>query len=247
MRAPFDVGYVKLGVRTRRPYCGARLTPLHRRNRREWARQHQRWPLHRWHQVIFTDESKFQIDFNDRRHYVYRLRNERFADTCVREGDRFGGVHTMVWAWFTYHRKTRLVFLDNVRGAGARGVTAQRYIDDVLRPVVIPFIQRNPGLTLQQDNARPHRARLTTTFLQNNNIPVLPWPYMSPDMNPIEHAWAYMKRKLHGNNLRTVVELRNFIIREWDDLPQHFLQNLVRFMRRRCVALVNANGGHSRY
>jgi hypothetical protein len=43
---------------------------------------------------------------------------------------------------------------------------ARRYIDQVLTPEVIPFFARHgPGLTLQQDNARPHVARITTAHL----------------------------------------------------------------------------------
>jgi hypothetical protein len=33
----------------------------------------------------------------------------------------------------------------------------------------------------QQDNARPHTARVTMNYLEQNNINVLPWPYKSPD------------------------------------------------------------------
>lgn len=235
------------GIRARRPYCGARFTPVHIRNRLQWARLHRQWTLRRWQTVMFTDESKFHVDFNNRRQYVYRRRNERFADACVKERNHFGGASTMVWAGFTYHGKLRLVFLDNVRGARQRGITAQRYVDDVLRPVVIPFVQNNPGVTLQQDNARPHSARLTQAFLQQNNIHVLRWPSMSPDMNPIEHVWAYLKNKLQDNNIHTRIQLQNFLVREWAALPQRFLQKLVMSMRRRCVALIAANGRHTRY
>ena len=88
-----------------RPYCGSRLTPRHRRMCRDFARRHKRWPLQRWHSVLFTDECKFQ----DRRQYVYRRSNERFTDAYFKERDRFGGASTMVWAGFTYHRKMPLV------------------------------------------------------------------------------------------------------------------------------------------
>ena len=235
------------GIRARRPYCGSRLKRLQRRNRLQWARQHQRWPVQRWRQILFTDECKFQVDHNDRRQYVYRRRNERFADACVKERDRFGGANTMVWAGFSYDGRTRLVFLDRPRGAAGRGVTAQRYIQEVLRPVVVPFMQQNPGLVLQHDNAPPHAARMTTNFIQQQNIQTLPWPSMSPDMNPIENVWSYLKDKLMDNNLQTRQELRNFILREWNALPRNYLQGLVRSMRRRCTALVNAGGGHTRY
>ena len=77
--------------------------------------------------------------------------------------------------------KTRLVVI-------LGNLNAQRYCDDILRPVVVPFLQQQPRRTIfQQDNARPHSARLTQNFLANANVQFLPWPACSPDINPIEH------------------------------------------------------------
>ena len=47
-----------------------------------------------------------------------------------------------------------------------------------------------PDLTFQHDNARPHTALVTANFLAQNNVNVLPWPALSPDMNPVEHIWS---------------------------------------------------------
>ena len=55
-------------------------------------------------------------------------------------------------------------------------------------PKVVPFIRRH-HLMFQPDNARPHVASVWTQFLEDENVPVLPWPAYSPDMSPIEHAW----------------------------------------------------------
>ena len=64
-------------------------------------------------------------------------------------------------------------------------LNARRYIDDVLRPHVIPFLyNQNPGVTFQNDNARPHTTLITRQFLAD----VLPWPVVSPDLNPIKHV-----------------------------------------------------------
>ncbi|GFV63749.1 transposable element Tcb2 transposase [Trichonephila clavipes] len=44
-------------------------------------------------------------------------------------------------------------------------LTGQRYVDDILRPHVGSFINGLPGAIFQQDNARPHTARVAQDFL----------------------------------------------------------------------------------
>ena len=48
-------------------------------------------------------------------------------------------------------------------------MTAVMYRDEILRPVAVPLVQQR-HLILQQDNARPHVARVCHDFLANNNI-----------------------------------------------------------------------------
>lgn len=231
------------GLRCRRPYIGPRLTNAHRRRRLNWATQYQRWLLNQWNSVMFSDESRFAIDSSDRRNRVYRRVGERFADPCVLQSNRWGGASTMVWGGFMGRHKSRLVFLDFRRG----GLTAQRYINNVLQPVVLPFIQQHPGAIFQQDNARPHSARVTTNFLAANNVNTLPWPSLSADMNPMEHVWDYVKRKVRERNVQNVQQLQAAITHEWNQIPALFLLRLTASMRRRCTAVVNARGGHTRY
>ena len=80
---------------------------------------------------------------------------ERFVDNCLLERDRFGGGSVMVWGGVMGGRKKDLIVIPGI-------LNAQRYITEVLGPVVIPFLNQNPG-TLMHDNARPHTARLTQT------------------------------------------------------------------------------------
>jgi transposase len=83
----------------------------------------------------------------------------------------------MIWAGIIGGRKTDLAV---IRG----NLNVQRYIDEVLRPVVVPFIRQNPGM-LMHDNARPHTARVTAKYLARHGINVLPCSACSPDINPI--------------------------------------------------------------
>jgi transposase len=45
---------------------------------------------------------------------------------------------------------------------------------------------------------------------------------MSPDMNPIEHVWDFIGRKINQHNpkCQNIDELRTAILQEWQQFPQ---------------------------
>ncbi len=104
-------------------------------------------------------------------------------------------------------------------------------------------------LMLQHDNARPHVASICTQFLEAENIPVLAWPSYSPDMSPIEHVWDALDLRLRQRVPipANIHQLHTAIEEEWTNIPQATVNNLINSMRRRCAALREANGGHTRY
>ena len=72
--------------------------------------------------------------------------------------------------------------------------------------------------------------------------------YLSPDMAPIEHAWDELQRRIdRGPPLHKVADLRRALVREWNQIPQAFFMKLLESMRRRCLACIASNGGHTRY
>ena len=89
------------------------------------------------------------------------------------------------------------------------GITGNaRYRDEILQAHVVPFVRQH-AVTLRHDNAKPHVARVVTDFLTQQNVNVLPWPAVSPDLSPIEHAWDEMERRLRQlpNQPVTLAEL----------------------------------------
>ncbi|GFU63156.1 probable low-specificity L-threonine aldolase 1 [Trichonephila clavipes] len=73
-------------------------------------------------------------------------------------------------------------------------LTGQRYVDDIIRPHVEPFLNGLPGAIFQQDNARPHTAKVAQDFLRH--FQTLPWPSRSPDLSPIEHLCALARNEI---------------------------------------------------
>ncbi|GFV20177.1 transposable element Tcb2 transposase [Trichonephila clavipes] len=77
-----------------------------------------------------------------------------------------------VWGVIAYNTRSTLVL---IRGT----MTAQRYVHDILKPHVLLLLQRLPGAIFQQDNVRPHTARVPQDC--HSTLTILPWPTRSPD------------------------------------------------------------------
>ncbi len=122
------------------------------------------------------------------------------------------------------------------------------YRDEILRPIVVPFLHDH-HLMLQNDNARPHVARICTQFLEAENIPVLAWPAYSPDMSPIEHVWDALDRHTRQRvQVPTNIQLlRTAIEEEWTNIPHATINNLINSMRKRCVALRHLCSAHKKW
>ena len=160
-------------IRPRNPYVEQVFTVRHRAARLQWA---QRWGRQQWARVLFSDESRFNLSRHDGGIRVFRRRGERFADNCLIERDRFGGGSVMVWGGIMGRRKTNLIVVQD-------NLNTQGYINQILQPEAVPFLQRYGPAILMHDNARPHVARICRQFLYRNNVNALPWPGVSPDIH----------------------------------------------------------------
>jgi len=100
-----------------------------------------------------------------------------------------------------------------------------------------------------QDNAPCRGAVHTKKELQAREIEVIPWPPYSPDLNPTEHVWAWMKDYVQKNYPRKLsrAQLEQAVYQAWDAVPESFLDNLIESMPRRVNSVHMSGGGHSRY
>ncbi|GFX47959.1 integrase catalytic domain-containing protein [Trichonephila clavipes] len=87
------------------------------------------------------------------------------------------------------------------------------------------------------DNARPHRANIVDECLQSEDITRMDCPAYSPDLNPIEHVWDMLGRRIAARQPppTCLPELRRALLDEWCNIPHDQIDNLIRSMPRRCA------------
>ena len=98
----------EFGLSARRRAVRVPLTRKHVQDRLDFARTHVRWTIRDWTPVLFNDESRFCLDFTDKRQLVWRMSKERFHYLNVAEHDRYGKGIAMVWAGISVNGKTDL-------------------------------------------------------------------------------------------------------------------------------------------
>ncbi|UYV85013.1 hypothetical protein LAZ67_X004252 [Cordylochernes scorpioides] len=148
-------------------------------------------------------ESRFCLSSDSRRVRVWRRRGERSNPAAIVERPTVRQRGIMVWGAIAYDSRSPLL---RIQGT----MTAQRYVDDVLRPVTLPYLQG-----------------------------MLPWPPYSPDLSPIEHVWDIIGRRLHAlPQPRSEDELWQMVEREWRAIHQDAIRTLIDSLPRRVAACI---------
>ncbi|GFY31636.1 transposable element Tcb1 transposase [Trichonephila clavipes] len=205
------------GQSASRPLLGLPLTQNHRRLRRQWCDERRMWASE-WNEVVFTDESRICLQHRDGRIPVRRHRGERMLNSCVMHRYTGPAPGIMEWGGIGYHSRTPLV-----RIAGS--LNSQRYISEVLEPVVLPFLQDLASAIFQQDNERPHVARIVQRFFVNHQIELLPWSARSLDLSPIENMWSMVAQRLTHitPSAATPDQLWQRVEHAWSAVPQEHI------------------------
>ena len=130
--------------------------------------------------------------------YVRRLPGEKYKAACVQTRVKHPP-SIMIWASISAEGPGPLYFVEG-------SMNALQYIK-VLQDTFLPSIQDkiNNGdvFYFMQDNAPCHTAKKVKKFVSDHNLPLLPWPGNSPDLNPIENVWHVLKTKLKNSPVLT--------------------------------------------
>ncbi|GFS84754.1 transposable element Tc1 transposase [Trichonephila clavipes] len=216
------------GLFARRPVRCVPLTPAHLRRRSLWCREHRKWRDNESERVLFTDESRFSLSSDSHRILIWRERGSRNHPSNIIKGDRLGS-------------RTDLHIFD------AGSVNGTRYCNEILLPYVRLF-RGAMGLQFlfMNDNAPCYRTVAAEQLLESEDIERMNWSARSPDLNPIEHVWDFLGRRLAARILPpvTIRELRLALQDEWAAMPQQLIDPLILSMERRCETCLAVRGDH---
>lgn len=225
-------------VPLRRPAATAR----HRQLRRMWCSERLEEDTN-WNAVMFADESRFCLYSDSRRQRVYREQGMRTMPQFMLPSVPFGGGGVMVWAGIYTGGRTSLHFVEG-------NLTAVRYAREIIEEYV-PQTRDLIGTEYRflDDNARPHRGRVVLQSLQNLGISHLPLPPLSPDLNPIEHMWDALQRRLLDLHPQPVglQQLSAALQLLWREIPQELCDNIINSMPNRCTQVLANRGHYTRY
>ncbi|GFY16170.1 transposable element Tcb2 transposase [Trichonephila clavipes] len=219
------------GLFARRPVRCVTLTPAHRKRRSLWCREHRNWRDNEWGRVLFTYESRFTLSSDSHRILIWRERGSRNHPSSIIERDRYGRRGVLVWGGIMLGSRTDLHIFD------AGSVNGTRYCNEILLPYE-PLFRGAMGLQFLfiDDNAPCPRTVAAEHLLESEDIERMDWPARSPDLNPIEHVWDFLGRRLAARTLPpvTIRELRLALQDERAAMPQQLIDTL-----NQCVDLEN--------
>ena len=159
----------------------------------------------------------------------------------------------MVWGAIWREGKSKLVFMERDQDSPRKGYSARSYIK-ALEEGLLPIYDATRHF--QQENAKIHKAKASMGWIMEHGIELWDWPAHSPDLNPIEHVWAWMKRYLRrkypdqsnlNDNEAHIGIFKARMVEAWEAMPQALIKKLIDGLPARLRAVKRANGWYTKY
>ncbi|CAI9559037.1 unnamed protein product [Staurois parvus] len=167
-----------------------------------------------------------------------QVRSTKTSVSCLQSSMEVGGV--MVWGCMSVARIGELQFIEGT-------MNANMYCD-ILKQSMIPSLRRlGRRQAVFQHNDPKHISKMTTALLKKLRVKVMDWPSMSQDLNPIEHLWGILKRKVEERKVSNIHQLYDVVMEEWKRTPVATCEALVNSMPKRVKAVLENNGGYTKY
>lgn len=221
------------------------LRPRHITQRYDFALKYQHWTEEDWSRVIWSDETKINRLGSDGRQWVWKKKGTTRTEQHIKGTVKFGGGSLMVWGCMTAQGVGYMCKIDGRMDAALY----EEILEDHLFQTIDYYNLNRDTIVFQQDNDPKHKSKRATNWFQTHGVELLDWPAQSPDLNPIEHLWSHLKRRLatYPTEPKGMLELWERIEVEWEKIPKETCLDLINSMPRRIAAVIKAKGGYTKY
>ncbi|KFM63524.1 Transposable element Tc1 transposase, partial [Stegodyphus mimosarum] len=151
----------QIGLYARRPVRCIPLTATHYRQRLAWSREHALWTRQQWACVMFSDESRFSLQSDSRRTFIWRAPGTRYHQENILERHRYGGAEVPVWGGIILGSRTDL-------HVQIVAMTSQIY-------KFWNNMAMGPQFLFMDDNAPPHRTVTVEELLESEDFEHNDW------------------------------------------------------------------------
>ena len=223
-----------------------KLSPIHIRQRLEFAKRYQHWTVEDWKCVIWSDETKInRLGSSDECKWAWKRPDCTLTEQHIQGTTKFGGGSLMMWGCMTAQGVGYACRIDSKMDAEVY----TNILDDYLLPTIKYYKLNKDRVIFQQDNDSKHTSRAAQKWFDENQIEVLVWPPRSPDLSPIEHLWRYLKIRLnmYDTEPKGMLELWERTEVEWNKIPRDVCIGLIESMPKRIAAVLKARGGYTKY
>lgn len=194
-----------------------------------------------WHEIVYSDEKTFQ-SFSNGQVLVKRIRGDSENPKYVHFAVQQEKYRVNVWLAIVFNRPP-IVYL------AGENFDASAYTRLLDRMMSENFESFSSTYVLQQDNASIHTAIVTKRFFYENLIFVLDWPPCSPDLNPVEHVWAIIQKKLAKFLLTNPIKDEEHLFTVIKNLASQIsieeVNNLIDSMPKRCKLVIASKGAYT--
>ena len=208
----------------------------------QYAKKYREQPLCFWDQVLWTDESKFNLFGSDGRIVVWRTPQQAFDPRCTVPTVEHGGGNVKCWGSFSSSCVGNLVFIDgNMTGEVYRDILQRNLFESVKK------LNFGQNWVLHHDNDSKHRAHIVTKWLDEKGVEWIKWPSFSLDLNSVERIWDEVERRVRKEKAKNEFELKQALLKVWYNIANDVTKKLVDSVPNHLHEVIRMNGYPTTY
>ena len=230
----------QIGVHGCHPRSKPLLKTIHKKASKQCVEDKSTKHMDYWNHILWSDEMKINLFGSDGFKHVWWRPGEENKDKCVMHIVTHGGGNVMVQSCMNAAGVGELYFIEG-------NMNSNMYCE-ILQQSMTPSLQKlGSRAVFHHDNDPKHTSKTTIDLPKRLRIKVMDWPSMSPDLNLIEHLWEILKQKVEVCKVSNICQLRDVVMEEWKSIPVATCEARVNSMPRRVKAVLENDGGHTKY